>query len=283
MAKRKNKKISKSKVLEQQKPKRKWRVSRNLKKTFLLSLAGLAVYYAYHNRHKVDFIELSQLIQGSGEKDHEVKLSIFPEVAKDDEVTVRQLFSAIDRLSRSELKSRLQQAQELLAAKAISMIQIRPHHFALFIEFHTPKFAIDLGKARFVNNQGEVFGFFKEGQHSWLPILRGLKLTQKPEFFPNQTMKLDLETKTVVDEALFLLDLSLSYNITYRELHFDPYRGFRGQLSNHRISVELGREPFDTRLSRLRKILDDLTQKGVSSAHIELDYQGKAFVQELGS
>lgn len=281
MGKRKSS-ISKKKVLDKQKPKRKLRLFRLRRQTALLTAFIATSYATYRYYDNLDLIKWSQLAM-PGQDAKDIQLTIFPELEKEDEKSVRYLFKDIDDLNRSELELRLKQAQKLLSAKAISMIQIRPMHFALFIEFHTPKFAIDLGTPRFVNAKGQVYGFFKEGQHSWLPILRGLKLTGKPEFLDDQTMVLDHETKTVVNEALLLFEQSLSYNITYRDLYFDPYRGFRGYLSNHRISVELGREPFETRLGRFRKILDDLTQKGISSAHVELDFQDKAFVRELGT
>ncbi|MFW7378291.1 MAG: cell division protein FtsQ/DivIB [Oligoflexus sp.] len=272
----------KKKLLDQQKPKRKLRIDRYLRFGIVLSLfAGVAIT-VYQYVLPIDLLRWTKSSNKETSK-RPIELTIFPELEKSEEKTVRHIFQNIDQFDREELKQHLYEVQKMLSAKAISMIQIRPLHFSLFVEFHTPKFAIELGTTRFVNANGQVYGFFKEGLHSWLPIVKGLKLVEKPEFLEDQTMVLDEMNQTVVDEVLLLLELSLSYNITYRDIHFDPYRGFRGQLSNHRISVELGRKPFDTRLSRLRKILDDLAEKGVPSAHIELDFQDKAFVRELGT
>lgn len=279
---RKRKTPAKKRILDQQKPKRKPRIDRFLRFGFLLSAIAGSAFAVYQYILPLDFQAWVKIPQKDS-KPAVIELTIFPELEKDDEKNIRQIFTKIDHSDREALKKGLLQVQKMLSAKAISMIQIRPLHFSLFIEFHTPKFAIELGTPRFVNANGQVYGFFKEGQHSWLPIVKGLKLTDKPEFLADQTMVLDEFNQNVVKEVLFLLELSLSYNITYRDIHFDPYRGFRGQLSNHRISVELGRKPFDKRLSRLRKILDDLTEKGVPSAHIELDFQDKAFVRELGT
>jgi hypothetical protein len=273
---------SQTKVLSGQKPKKKRRIRLKLKPSFLAITLGISVALSamYFVTLRANWTWLNGEQKTSQPPIHfEIKADVSPEQKQ----KILRILKHSYKLSRQELTKRVYKIQNLLAAKAISLIQTKPNHYSILMDFHSPKFAVKLHTTRLVNPNGRVYGKIQQGQQDLLPILRGIDIKTKPEILPDQTLHLEPNVQNTIDEALLLINQSLSYNITYKDIEFDPYRGFRGHLGNLRISVEFGRRPFDKKLHRLRKILNDLIKQGRRSARIELDYQGKAFVRELGS
>ncbi len=136
-------------------------------------------------------------------------------------------------------------------------------------------------KLRFVTSDGIVFGVLNTNETTTLPILQGLYTSSPFTKSENDTFVLSPANQKIVDEALLAIQEATRYNIQYRTITYDEFRGFSAEMlePNHRII--LGFQPFESKYLRLVKIIKDLKDQGLSSARIELDYKSKAFVKEI--
>jgi hypothetical protein len=242
-------------------------------------LAGTYTLAAYLNvyEHIHNFMQHNKVIA----KKQSIQLSVTPQLNAKDHAFIHANLNQINEYKPEVLETRMKKVQSYLSAESISLIKTSAIDYHLNINFHNPILRVDLGKVRFINEKGHVFGEVTTGLAENLPILKGLTLEDKIQIKSDQTYNLDPFNEKVMQEALLLASDSLSYNINCDEIIFDPYRGFQVKLKAKRISIELGRAPFSKKLSRLQKILQDLNEKNTRSAHIEVDYEGKAFIQEL--
>lgn len=275
-----------STILSKQRPKKRRALLSTLKSTaknpFIyipIILAGTYTLAAYLNvyEHIQGFMQHNKVIA----KKQSIQLSVTPQLNAKDHAFIHANLNQINEYKPEVLETRMKKVQSYLSAESISLIKTSAIDYHLNINFHNPILRVDLGKVRFINEKGHVFGEVTTGLAENLPILKGLTLEDKIQIKSDQTYNLDPFNEKVMQEALLLARDSLSYNINCDEIIFDPYRGFQVKLKAKRISIELGRAPFSKKLSRLQKILQDLNEKNTRSAHIEVDYEGKAFIQEL--
>lgn len=275
-----------STILSKQRPKKRRAFISYLKSTIkkpfiyipflLICLHSLADYFQVYV-HIDQFMKQNKVIT----KQQTIQLSVTPQLNAKDHAFVHATLNQINDYKPEVLEARMKKVQGYLSAESISLIKTSAIDYHLNVNFHNPLLRIDLGKIRFINEQGNVFGEVSTGLAENLPILKGLTLEDKIHIKSDQTYNLDTFNKDIVKEALLLARDSLSYNINCDEIIFDPYRGFHVKLKTKRISIEIGRAPFSKKLSRLQKILHDLNEKNTRSAHIEVDFEGKAFIQEL--
>lgn len=242
----------------------------------ILCAFQVGAYFKIYD-HIGDFMKQNKVIS----KQEAIQLSVTPLLNAKDHAFVHANLNQINEYKPDILENRLSKVQTYLAAESVSLIKTSSSQYHLNVNFHNPLLRIDLGKIRFINDKADVFGEVTNGLAENLPILKGLKLANKMKIKSDQTYSLDGFNKKIIQEAILLAQDSLSYNIKCDEITFDPYRGFHVKLKTKRISVELGRAPFTKKLSRLQKIIKDLNEKNTRSAHIEVDFEGKAFIQEL--
>ncbi|SME91065.1 cell division protein FtsQ/DivIB [Pseudobacteriovorax antillogorgiicola] len=170
--------------------------------------------------------------------------------------------------------------QKKLAAKSLSTLALTPYKILLKAEFHQSLAAIEYGIKRLLSDKGKVFGQYSEKHHHHLPMISGISIDRKLDLDNEQSVVMSERNNEVLQEALLLINDGLRYNIRYKAIHFDSFRGFQVLLFDKRIRVEMGRRPFNKRYIKLEKILSNLSKKRVNTARIELDYQGKAFIKE---
>ena len=171
--------------------------------------------------------------------------------------------------------------QHEIAASRVHLFRIKPTVVSIRYEFFQPVAAVQLGSGKLVNSAGKVFGSFSETKHSHLPYLKGLEIVKKLRYLEDQSLTISEKNSRLIQESLLLINTGMRYNIRYKTILFDPYRGFSALLRDKRIRVEMGRSPFEKKYKKLEKILASLEKKRVTAARIELDFKGKAFVKEF--
>lgn len=171
--------------------------------------------------------------------------------------------------------------QKKLSAKRVTLVSLGNNTVSIDLEMHKAIAAIEFGKKRLLSDEGKVFGNYIETRDHSLPLIKGIGMKDKVSLADDQSLVLDEESVQRISEARLLINEGLRYNIHYRAIHLDPYRGFQVLLKDKRIRVEMGRTPFKKRYIKLVKILSNLSRKKVNQARIELDYQGKAFIKEF--
>ena len=184
-------------------------------------------------------------------------------------------------LNEQNLFSVAKNVQEEFSSKRVTLLTLKPSRALVMVENHEPIAVIDYGRKRLVSNEGLIFGKYIEKEHFSLPLIQGISIDKKISFSSDQSISMSKKNSVLISEALLLLREGLRYNIKYRAINYDPYRGFQVLLKDKRIRVEMGRTPFKKRYVKLVKILSNLSQKRVTNARIELDYRGKAFIKEF--
>ena len=266
---------TKGNILKKQKPKKRRReipipkkyIAYGIFTATFLSLAG-------YTWHLSDFSSLW--------KKHQIPLFYTDSI---EDLSLRKnvdsLIERQDHHTQSDLKKLSSLIQKHISAKRISLVSPDPQSVIVQIEMHQPIAVINFGSKRLLSRAGKIFGKFNESDHHHLPMITGIAPDSKIQLNPDQSVLLDRKISPLVKEALLLIKDGLSYNINYRGIHLDKYRGFQVLLSEKRIRVEMGRAPFKQRYKKLTKILSDLNNKNVNQARIELDFHGKAFVKEF--
>ena len=139
---------------------------------------------------------------------------------------------------------------------------------------------VDLDRRRFTTDDGIVFGEVADGSASSLPVLKGLDRRNAMQKTANGTYTVSAGNQKIIDEALLAIHDGSKYNIKYRSLVYDDFRGLSGDLEAMNYRVTLGFKPYSNKYMKLEKIILSLKERGLSSATIEVDYKGKAFVKE---
>ena len=167
-----------------------------------------------------------------------------------------------------------------MALRSIQLVQTAPDRIAIATETFTPRLVAELDKLRFVSGDGVIFGNLASGETTALPILRGLYKNVPFTKSENETLILSAANQRIVDEALLAIHEGARYNIQYRSITFDEFRGLTAEMLEPNYRVTLGFRPFDLKYQRLKKVVETLKDRDLTSASIELDYAGKAFVKE---
>ncbi len=171
--------------------------------------------------------------------------------------------------------------QRNVSASQVHLFRTKWDQVIADFSFYKPVAGIFLGSPRLVSSDSKVFGIYDEAKHSQLPYIKGIEIANELIYLDDNSMRISEKNLRLIQEALLLIELGISYNINYKTILFDPYRGFAAMLRGKRIRVEMGRSPFENRYKKLEKILAALEKKKVHTARIELDFPGKAFIKEF--
>ena len=148
------------------------------------------------------------------------------------------------------------------------------------IKKHEPKLVVEYGKPRIYTKAKKLIDTNNYSQ-SGLTKLTGLTPKESITYKNDRSISLPIGDREIIDKANLLIKTAMGYNIKYKSINFDEFRGFSGMLSNNNYNVVIGFPPFEAKYKKLNRIIYELKTQGKFSAKIELDYQGKAFVKKL--
>ena len=188
-----------------------------------------------------------------------------------------QRISSVNAATLSQLTERLHQS---LGLRSITLIRTGPQSLAIGSVAFSPALVVELDRRRFVTDDGIIFGDASAGEEFSIPSLRGLEHHSELIKSKNGTFSTSNSNQRIIADTLLAIQEGSKYNIKYRKLIYDDFRGISGELEGSNYRVTLGFSPFANKYMKLEKIIISLKERGLSSATIELDYKGKAFVKE---
>jgi hypothetical protein len=134
-----------------------------------------------------------------------------------------------------------------------------------------------LGDLYYVDAQGEIFRKVKTGEKLNLPVLTGF---DQPG--PLQTARIG---RPAIREALALLELVTTrtrFSVDQiSEIHIDPTAGFSVYTAGSAAQIHLGWDPYERKLARLGKLLDQERLDLASIRRIDMDLARWAVVTPL--
>ncbi len=262
-------------LLASQKPKRRWSVHLpTLKKIAfkgsLVLVTGLCLYGGFRylsTKAALSFEERPTLQALRG-------------LSEQEKASILEKYRQINSASPVELEKFSRTLYRGMGLRSIQLIQTAPDKLAIATEVFTPKLIVDLDRLRFVTEDGIIFGTAAATEGSGLPVLKGLYKNAPFTKSENETLVLSPANQRIVEEALLAIQEGARYNIQYRSLNYDEFRGLSGDLLEPAYRITIGFRPFDAKYLKLEKVIGSLKDRGLTSASIELDYNGKAFVKE---
>ncbi len=269
MSKRRKKKG----LLAAQKPKRRWSLFARFWKIsllgFLLSLS-LGWTYIWLQKHPAQRLSSHERPQLVADKD----------LSPDDQVRIRDAYRHLSEVTPETLAPLALELHQSMGLRSINVIQTKPFQIHVATEPFVAAMVVELDMWRFVTDDGIVFGQTTEREVQTLPVLKGLDRKAPLVRSPNGTIVPSSGNQRIIDDTLLAISEGKRYNIEYRTLLYDDFRGLAGELQEPAYKVTLGFTPYSNKYLKLEKILTSLKQRGLTSATIELDYKGKAFVKE---
>lgn len=262
-------------LLASQKPKRRWTFNfPSLKKAALTSL-GILAFLAISVR-TYDYLSKTALFSF----DERPTLQALKGLSETDQAQIAQKYRELSKISPEALDKFSRDLYRSMGLRSIQLIQTAPDRIAIATEAFTPRLVAELDRLRFVTEDGVVFGAMAQTEISALPILRGLYKNAPFLKSENETLVLSAANQKIVDEALLAIQEGARYNIQYRSLTYDEFRGLSGELLEPSYRITIGFRPFESKYVKLVKVIESLKDSGMKSATIELDYSGKAFLKE---
>jgi hypothetical protein len=262
-------------ILSSQKPKKRWPVVVPSAKRFLLGsiVFGLLGFVGYRS-----FAFLASTALFSFEE--RPSLQAIRGLSDTEKTQILQKYRDLQSVNPQELESFSRGLYRSMGLRSIQLIQTAPDRIAIATEAFTPKLVAELDKLRFVADDGTIFGSMSTGESTALPILRGLYRSAPFIKSENETLIPNPTNQKIIDEALLAIHEAARYNIQYRSLTYDEFRGLSAEMLEPAYRITLGFRPFSDKYIKLAKIIESLKDRGLTSASIELDYKGKAFVKE---
>ncbi|RYZ54447.1 MAG: hypothetical protein EOP07_15965 [Proteobacteria bacterium] len=262
-------------LLSSQKPKKRWSFSFLSSKRFIitgLATLGLggAIYASYNYLSKTALFAF----------DERPRLEALRGLTEQEQAAILARYHDLSKVRPEELAQFSKGLYRQMGLRSIQLIQTAPDRIAIATETFTPKLVAELDKLRYVTDDGIVFGGMTSTETTTLPVLRGFYKAAPFTKSENDTIVLSPANQRIVDEALLAIQEASRYNIQYRSLTFDEFRGLSAEMLEPNYRITLGFRPFEGKYLRLEKIIETLKDRGLSSATIELDYKGKAIVKE---
>ncbi|MBC7530350.1 MAG: hypothetical protein H7318_02165 [Oligoflexus sp.] len=265
----------KKSLLSSQKPKKRWSFSfLSSKKFIVIGLGSLGLGFFLYKTYS--YLSETPLFAF----DERPQLQAIRGLSEPEQAAILQRYRALGKIRPKELAGFSKDLYRTMGLRSIQLIQTAPDRIAIATETFTPKLVADLDKMRFVTDDGIVFGGMTTAKAGNLPVLHGLYKSSPFTKSENDTFVLSAANQRIVDEALLAIQEASRYNIQYRSLTFDEFRGLSAEMLEPNYRIILGFHPFDAKYLKLEKIIESLKDRGLSSATIELDYKGKAFVKE---
>ncbi len=271
-----NKRRKKKGLLSHQKPKRRWIVlARFVKPLSILAAIGVCLYLSIYFSQKVQ-ISLSSLQKN----DERPQLAVTRSIEPKDEEKIRSAYQKLNQVDRATMSNLAIQVQEGVGLRKIELIQSTPYRIMIASHPFVPKMMVELDSLRFVSDDGIIFGRVNEGDNFSIPTLRGLDRKTILSKNKNGTYITTSGNQRIIEESLLALQIGEVHGVHFKSLYYDDFRGISGELVDPTYRITLGFRPFESKFVKLDKILPNLRERGITSASIELDYKGKAFVKE---
>jgi hypothetical protein len=270
-----SKKRKKTNLLANQKPKRRWSLAPRAIRRILLTLVilvigGISLYRSYR------WIRASG--PGLGERP---ALQAIRGLSDTEQRSILEAYRKISAPSPDQLQTFSQDLYKNLGLRSVQLVQTAPDRIAVATEPFLPELLVELDRLRYVSSDGIVFGQLPEKEATAeLTVLRGLYKNLAGLRTENGTYLIGEANQRIVEDALLAIQAAKKYNIKYRSLTYDEFRGLSGDLLQPNYRITLGFRPFEDKYLKLQKIIDSLKERGLQSATIELDYKGKAFIKE---
>ncbi len=263
-------------LLANQKPKRRSPFFTSIPKSiFLLILGVVLTFGAYSWLQKTKPIDWAW-----SRSDERPQLSAASELNADDQGRIRDAYRRLDKAGPKELRQLAQDLHQNLGLRSIDLIQTSPFRLWIATKPFVATLIVELDRLRYVTDDGIIFGRVPENEVQTLPVLRGLDRKATLTTMANGELIPSAGNQRIIEETLLAIREGKRYNIFYRSINYDDFRGLVGDLQEPAYRVTLGFRPFENKYLKLEKILISLKQRGLTSATIELDYKGKAFVKE---
>jgi len=266
----------KKSLLSSQKPKRRWSFAFLSSKKFILvslGLLGSAILL------RQSYIYLSHTSLFTFEE--RPQLQALRGLTEPEQANILTRYRELQTVEPKHLNRFAKGLYQTMGLRSIQLIQTAPDRLAIATEPFTPRLVAELDQLRFVTDDGIVFGGQSPSEAPTLPVLRGLYKSSPFVKGDNDTFILSAANQRIVDEALLAIKEASRYNIQYRSLTYDEFRGLSAEMLEPNYRITLGFRPFEAKYLRLEKVIENLKDRGLTSATIELDYKGKAFVKTL--
>lgn len=271
-----SKKRRKKGLLDSQKLKRRYRLLPLLKKLLppvLVIAGGVGLSLWLKPRLATSGIDFLR-------NDERPELQILSSIGVEDEAPIREAYVELTKIDGQSLPQFSERLHQKMGLRSITLIRTAPERLAIGTEPFAAEMIVELDRRRFATADGIIFGELSEGQISPLPVLKGLDRRQNMTRTANGTYRVSSGNQKIINEALLAIHEGSKYNIKYRSLVYDDFRGISGDLEASSYRVTLGFKPYSNKYMKLEKIILSLKERGLSSATIEVDYKGKAFVKE---
>lgn len=270
-------------VLSRQKPRRSGkRGLPNWVKPLFVACAALALVLTGRylwKRHVPRLFPAGELV------DWKVQLKVGGETALDERLADKVLEVARDNLGKQQTPKLDRAADAVLKLDLFSRVHVLQRskdEVVVNVRLRHPLLCIEADKRRLVSEDGDVYGS-ADDQPCPGPIVTGILDAPGLRYATrgDHALALTKEDQSLVREAVDLWKGAREKGYAVSVVDFKRHRGFAVTMpaASEGFEVALGRAPFDTKLSKLRDILDKLAAKGEQAVRIELDYHGKAFIK----
>lgn len=261
-------------LLAGQRPKRRWPLFARYGKLSLLAILTLALAVS-----GISWLH-RQMFRPAGNGLERPQLLAAQSLDPEDQVRIRESYRSLDQVNAQTLLPMARQLHQSMGLRTINIIQTAPHRLWIATEPFEAQLLVELDRIRYVTEDGIIFGQLAENEISTLPLLKGLDRKAPLVRSPNGTLIPSSGNQRIIEDTILAIQEGKRYNIQYRSMIYDDFRGLTGELQEPAYRITLGFKPFDRKYLKLDKILASLKQRGLTSATIELDYKGKAFVKE---
>ena len=114
-----------------------------------------------------------------------------------------------------------------------------------------------------------------------LPLVKGIPIpTTSSKNAARNLIPVSSPQRTLLLEALELYRIADNASVSINVIQYIKYRGFLVNLSDSKVSAQLGRPPFSDRILHLKNMIVNLKQQGIHRSHIDLDFEDKVFIEK---
>lgn len=232
----------------------------------IVAVVGIAGYegYRFTTQIKIDLLQVEA-----------IEVSKLRHLTRDEVVELTGV-----RPGDSMLGLRLRHIGEQLAKNPwIETVQVRryfPHTLSIEVVEREPVAVMNLGFLYYMDAKGEVFKPLTQGDSLNFPVITGIteeELARDPK-----------GTKEMLAGAVALMDMlkkgSAFTLADVSEIHIDKGFGFTLFTAAGGVPVRLGKDGFESKLTRFATVYGELKEQMVAVEYIDCDYQDKIIVKK---
>ncbi|MCY4443429.1 MAG: cell division protein FtsQ/DivIB [Proteobacteria bacterium] len=162
----------------------------------------------------------------------------------------------------------------------VSITRTAPKHVLIRVNIPEAVAIIEAGSWRLLSKHGGVLGKIAPKDQPHLPRISGVFSPEAKPYTITSSNKLSIrqDQARIITRILTTLALMKETGLSIESLNYDPYLGISLSLSSQ-VHIGLGHPPYNTKIRRLASIIQQAKKNGSAIKKIELDFQGKAFVQ----